>query len=122
MQIVKGSITILAAEGRLTLQIPGAYIGCKPEMEEAPDDWFIVLKDNRPVVNKREHGFLFLSKKGWEANNATIKAAFAGNSRGTTWEQMEVHAAEHFAAVERGTEKYLQGLRDKIAAVEQVTL
>lgn len=123
MWISKGAITALASRSHLTLQVPTESIGePTPETEEAPDSWFVDLKDDRPVTNNRESGFLFLSRKGWEANKEAIRLAYIGSCPGNDWEDMEDHAAEHFAMIERKTQRYLQLLREKIATIENVTL
>ena len=127
MQIIKGTITQLASKGYLTLQIPDVSLGavprCGPEWEEAPDEWFVSLKaSGHPVTSNRETGYRYLSRKGWEANKDALKRAFVGNPRANTWEDMEAHVAEHFAKVERKTQEYLRQLREKIAAIEKVTL
>lgn len=120
MRIYEGAITQLAMSGHLTLQVPDQVIGKPvPGTIEVPDDWFVRLKDDRPVTNKRESGFLFLSRKGWEANKSAFVQILGS---GVVWKDLEAHAAEHFAMVERKTQRYLQQLREKIAAIENVTL
>jgi len=136
MQIIKGSITYLTETGHLTLQIPDSWIGDKPEMEDAPDEWFIRLKNDRPITSKRESGFLYLTKAGWEANKEKFHAVLKENPRGATWytqfgevsnypnrwENMLARVEEHFQRVEKATQKYLKHLKQKIAALESTTL
>lgn len=124
MQILKGAITQLASEGHLTLQIPECAI-CFPgdpvvDMEEAPDEWFCVLKRDVPVLGK-ESGFLHLTRVGYEANKNALKAAFAtacatGRDRtnGVGWPAFEKMAEEHFKKVEKATTKQKKLLAQKL--------
>ena len=74
MKISKSAIYSLASEGIITLQIPTLYIGNLPnDIVDLPDNWFCKIKHPvRPCVGK-EHGFLYLTRKGWAANKKILK-------------------------------------------------
>lgn len=123
MKILKDSITTLAAEGRMTLQVPDSYIcfkGSTPKWEEVPDEWFCRLCDRTPAVG-RQDGILFLTQQGWNANKAKIKLAFEGQTIRNlgTWEDFEKIAKDHFKRVQRAwdrkfdlLESHLEDLKD----------
>jgi len=96
MKILKDSITCLAGEGRLTLQVPMFDLGGKPKYEEVPDEWFIYLNHDRIPTTPR-YGYLYLTKIGFEENKEKLKDAFlkAPHKRGT-WEEFETAADNHF--------------------------
>lgn len=119
MRIFKSSITAMARQGRASLQVPDVAIGKPiPETEEYPDDWFIVLKDNRPAIG-RESGFLHLTRKGFEANKHQLQQALVGNPRGTTWEVFESIIMRDFAQVEKNSQKYINDLQKKIVDIQK---
>ena len=128
MRIFKDAITTLAAEGRRTLQVPDLVIAIPPvrleevEYEEVPDEWFTRLKRDVPCAGK-ENGFLYLSRKGYEANKERLKEAFlkAQYKRGT-WEQFEKDAEDHFAKVETARQRKLKLLRAKADELERVVI
>jgi len=131
MLMKKGVITSLASQGYLSLQVPQYDIIIKEERafaqslidaegaEEHPDDWFVWLKNHRPVVG-RESGFLFLTKKGWKANKEKIKEAFqASKMKRGTWQEFEQHAEYHLTEVEEKTKKYINFLKKKIDTLNE---
>lgn len=120
MKIFKDAIITHASTGRITLQIPDRCYGVDPnqEHEDAPDEWFIRLKDHRPASN-RENGYLFLTRRGYEANKERLKVSFGSvQSRGTTWEAFEQDAERHFKEVEKKTLKYIDLLKNKIQSAQ----
>lgn len=107
MQIYKDSITQLASEGYLTLQVPCVALGTSPPQTiHAPDEWFCFLKsDCVPCVGKQK-GFLYLTEKGFQDNYDDLKKAFEnaiakGRDRtgGVGWPAFVQHAKDHFANV-----------------------
>jgi hypothetical protein len=119
MKILKGAITSLASEGRITLQIPQfdlCFGNYTPEYEEVPDEWIITLRNSgsRPAVG-RESGFWFLTRVGWEANKDAIKKAFeSANFQRGTWKEFEEYAEEHFLEVGKALQKHVDYLQKKI--------
>lgn len=77
MKITKNSITHLASEGRITLQVPELYFNeNSPEMIDAPNEWFCYIKyDKSPCIGKQK-GVLYLTEKGFNDNYDDIKSAF----------------------------------------------
>ena len=136
MNISRDSITHLASKGHLTLQVPTFVVytddvvpdgedgmATTGELMEVPDDWFIYLSSNRPVIG-RESGFLHLTRAGYEAFKDDIKVAFeawiVANPEGrgpgtTTWADFEKHAKQHFAGVKKTTAVYKRNLRAKLS-------
>ncbi len=117
MKILKDSITSLASEGRMTLQIPQYdFVYSDVIVEEVPDEWIVNLRDNLyPAVGK-EQGYLFLTRAGWFANQDRIKDAFenAEFNRGNTWEDFEEYAKKHFQKVEHNTVRRIRLFERKI--------
>lgn len=123
MQIIKGSITSLASEGRITLQVPTMAIGIgtapSVSFETVPDDWFVYLRNDVPATGKQE-GFLFLSKRGFDANKTDIQRAFLSSTRARgTWADFEKHAEEHFKKVETKTKKRIEKLKKELVELEK---
>lgn len=128
MKILKDAITALASEGRCTLQVPDVVISLDAnpplaQTEDVPDDWFVTLKYEGyklvPSVGN-QGGFLFLSRKGYEANKAKLKKAFASKrNRGNVWALFEEQAEKHFAEVEANTVKKLKKLKAQVAELER---
>lgn len=93
MDILEDSITCLASEGRMTLQVPELFIGSAPKFITVPDDWFHYLDVGAKPVAGNESGFLYLTTIGYAANKDDIKAAYlkavqAGGYRGKlTWDE-----------------------------------
>jgi hypothetical protein len=108
MKLQEGSITVLASEGRLTLQVPEWSIGDDSELVEYPDRWFVRLHGRRPCVG-RESGYLFLSREGWKANREILKQAFS-TVRGAEWSDFEQHAEKHFQEVQATADKLVAKL------------
>jgi len=124
MEILKDAITSSARGGYLSLQIPEIAVrfnGGQDEVENIPDDWVCRLKScDRPAVGK-ESGFLYLTRKGYEANKPAIRAAFeqaiaSGTDRtgGIGWPAFEQAAAFHFSEVERRRAKLIAELTVKL--------
>jgi len=132
MLMKKGVITSLASEGRLTLQVPqydiiikegraffAQSLTCAEGAKEHPDEWFVWLKNSRPAIG-RESGFLFLTRKGWEANKEEIKKAFeASKTKRGTWKEFEDHAEYHLKEVEEKTQKHIRFLQKKIDVLNE---
>jgi len=122
MRIPTSSITTLAGEGRITLQVPACWIGTAPELTDYPDEWFCQLRGARVPAVGRETGFLFLTRAGFEANKAAIRAAFeAANTRrsGEGWAAFEAHAAQHFANIAAATAKEIAKHEMKLAGLRR---
>ena len=133
MKILKKSITSLASEGRITLQVPVydvvvhegraiAYDATQLESEkviDAPDEWFVHLRHNSPAVGK-ESGFTFLSRAGWNANRKDIREAFLNSEfqRGT-WADFEDYVDYHFAKVKKNGEKRIKLLQSKVKQLKE---
>jgi len=127
VKVLKGSVTQLASEGRITLQVPEFEIAFDPSQasgfEELPDDWFIRARagsgNSWALSVGKERGFLVLSQKGWEANKAKIKEVFmkAEHKRGT-WEEFEQEAADTFSGLEESRQRRIKALEDKIALLK----
>ena len=117
MKILKDSITSLASEGRMTLQIPQYDLGSSDAIEEeVPDEWVVTLTQySYPAVGK-ECGYLFLTRAGWLANQDKMKDAFedAKFHRGNTWEDFEAHAKKHFQKVEDSTMRRIRLFEGKV--------
>ena len=117
----------LPAEGRVTLQIPDIEVdfsnrtSSRSDFSAYPKDWFVKLNNNIPAVGKQD-GFTHWTKKGWEANKDKIKDAFLKTStpRGYTWEDFEKHASEHFASVQKKTERKIKDLSSKLDALKDM--
>ena len=124
MKILKGAITSLASEGRITLQIPQYNIGAPgsppSETEEVPDDWIVLLRSNNSPAVGKEYGFYFLTKAGWEANKDKIEDAFLASKwqRGT-WTDFEVYVINHFQKVKEASRKRLAYLEMKVEQVKK---
>lgn len=135
MKILKNAITSLASEGYITLQVPVydvmiedgraiAYTASALKEEkvmDAPDEWFISLRNNSPTVGKEE-GFTFLSRAGWKANKDEIKKAFESNEhpRGT-WSDFEKYAEHHFAKVKKNVTRRIKLLNSKVKQLKEAS-
>jgi hypothetical protein len=123
MLIFKNGITLLASEGRLTLQVPDMAYGCSSlEGEEVPNDWIMQIRGGQhiPCVGK-EQGFLFLTRKGWEANKDKIKAAFeASKDKRGTWQEFEAMAEKHFIQVQKKLNSLIQRLEAKVKEAKAI--
>ncbi len=128
MKILKGAITSLAEEGRITLQIPqyDIWIGKdleevgQSETEEVPDNWIVLLRSNRSPALGKERGYYFLTEAGWEANKDKIEDAFSKSKfkRGN-WFDFEAYAINHFKKVKEASMKRLAYLEMKIEQVKK---
>lgn len=131
MRLFAGTITQLASEGRLTLQVPELAIVVSgsslpiPGIEEYPDDWFCHLRDY-VLCTGRERGFLYLTRKGYEANENALRIAFEDaiangldRTNGEGWPAFERHAQEHFTRVESRTTREILKHQRKISQLEE---
>jgi len=126
MKLRKNTITTLAREGRISLQVPQFILCFGKEPEESlidfPNEWFVIAKSSRvPAVGKKEGGFMFLSEVGWKANKKAIKRAFekSKHKRGT-WEDFEIHAEKHFQDVKDALDKRINYLQRKLEEAKVV--
>ena len=122
MKILKDSITSLASEGRMTLQIPQYDLGSSDAIvEEVPDEWIVTLTHFLYPAVGREHGYLFLTRAGWFANQDKIKDAFedAKFHRGNTWEDFEAYAKKHFQKVEHNTMHRIRLFEGKVKELKE---
>jgi len=124
VKILKDSITSLASEGRMTLQIPQYDLGSSDAIEEeVPDEWVVTLRNGSyPAVGK-ERGYLFLTRAGWFANQDKIQDAFeaAEYNRGNTWEDFEEYAIKHFQRIKHNTMHRIRLFEKKVKEL-QITL
>ena len=118
MRIIKGAIVAGAANGYLGVQVAEIAYGDDVEYVEAPDEWFIRLKDRRPAVG-REDGFLFLTRIGWEANKEQMRQAFetAQFKRGT-WEDFEKHVEDFFTDSKKRAARFVRLMKKKTRQAE----
>ncbi|MHA1814490.1 MAG: hypothetical protein ACTSX1_00645 [Candidatus Heimdallarchaeaceae archaeon] len=128
MKILKRTITTLASQGRISLQVPQyniitegnraiAYDANHSKDEDVidiPDEWIIYLRYGSPAVG-RESGHAFLTKMGWQDNKDEIKKAFESSKhpRGT-WQDFENHVVKHFSEVEKQTKRRIKLLKSKL--------
>ena len=129
MQIFKDSITSLAREGRLTLQVPNMIISFGPaapgpQYINAPDEWFCFLKNDTPCVGKQQ-GYLYLTEKGFNDNYDDLKKAFEDaiargydRTNGVGWPAFVQHAADHFAEVKSRQAKLIAKKQKEIAELQ----
>jgi hypothetical protein len=113
MKLFRGAITALAAEGRITLQVPELIIGLvKPvDYEEYPDAWF-ERRSSRGVPAKT--GFLFLTRDGWAANREAIKAVFCASQQIYTWTGFVTIVEKDLDARDVVIEKEIRRLKDRL--------
>lgn len=109
------TVTVLAAEGRCTLQIPDYFIDSSPSWEaetiiEVDADCFIKLRHvgrNMGPCIGRQDGFTFLTRKGFEFFRTDLEKAFSSaiknpmTNRGHTWSDFCKMAEEHFKGCEK---------------------
>lgn len=147
MKISESALTSHASSGTLTLQIPDTVIvfdhnhpaagvgglvhgvpkavssvDVATDVIDVPNDWFCHLRHNIPVVG-RGSGFLYLTRKGFEANKDKLRAAYMAWSfianlvnsdhpkynksspdnqlPEKAWQKFEEEAGKHFAEVEK---------------------
>ena len=110
-----------------TIQIPQISYNCtidpaggpptftEPTMVDIPDDWVILLRGNRPCVGK-ETGFLYFTRKGYNANLDEIKKIW--ESTGQEWAKFEEMVESHFKAVEKAANKFVLELKKKLMQAE----
>ncbi len=111
MILLKDAVFTYAREGRLTLQVPTYNIFLtapaeEEKYEEYPDDYFVELRyDHSPAVG-REMGFLFFSRKGWEALKDEFRKVYEnGDPNRLPWEKWEEHAKTHFAGARKAAKR-----------------
>lgn len=124
MRISKSAIYCLASEGRITLQIPTLYIGKLPnDVVDLPDNWFCQMRyPRRPCVG-REQGFLYLTKKGWDANKKDIKKAFmASQYKRGTWQDFEDYVKQHFVDCRKNIKTQIAYHQTKITQLNNIKL
>jgi hypothetical protein len=116
MRIPTDSITVLAGQGRITLQVPEGWVGTAPDLTDYPDEWFCRLRNARVPAVGRESGFLFLTRAGFEANKPVIRAAFeaAPPRSGADWAAFEAHAARHFENIAKAVAKEIETYERKL--------
>jgi hypothetical protein len=124
-------MTSLMARGYLTLQIPeldiDTFKGVSLSVDndkhtvEMPDDWFMRLRGSLPCAG-RQQGFLFLSRKGYNANKSHLKSAFEkalnkglDRTKGKGWVAFEEHVDNHFSTMSKAIKKKLASHRTAIA-------
>jgi len=131
METIKDAIFLLTQRGYLTLQVPdlvyefSGKIGkkTKSQTENIPDDWVCFLVDNIPVFKDTVQCFLFLTRKGYEANKEKIKVGFNTiQDRGYAWKDFEKYAKNHFAKIEKNLDKKKAQLRNKLKELENFTV
>lgn len=133
--IAKQTLYNLPQSGYMTTQVPdvAVYIDGKGDYDEShlkhvecPDDWFIRIKHegNLELLSDNPRaGYLFWSRKGWEANKEQIKEAFsvAEYPRGT-WEEFEKRTELHYAKLESDRDKYIKRLENRIAKMRSIVI
>jgi len=129
MQLPKSSITCLASEGKLTVQIPQYSLHLGPSNPAPtvnyPDDWFCELKNMTPVTGKQS-GYLHLTEKGFKTNYNDLKIAFeaalAGGcfdrTKGVGWPAFVQIAKDHFAEVKLKQAKLIAKKQKEIAQLQ----
>ena len=123
MKLLKDSLFLTFRNGYVSLQVPDIVIDGPEEFVEVPDEWLIWVKDNIPCT-KRESGFLYFTKIGYEANKAEIKEIFEASqrdpktSRGRTWEEFEQYTETLFAEREKKCKNRLKFLKKKVQELE----
>lgn len=130
MKIYKDSLTQLASEGYLTLQVPSSILSLEPntkiETEECPDEWFDMTKlsgyKRVRCLPGHKCQYLFLSRKGYETNKDRLKEVFEkaitnpkgmDRTNGRGWIAFEEAAEKHFMELEQNTEKHYQSMKQK---------
>ena len=83
---------------------------------ECPDEWFVRLRYDHPVVG-RQQGYLHISRKGWKANQEQIKKL--SEAKGQDWEEYQKWAEEHFERVEKATKKAIEQAKKNLAQLEK---
>lgn len=132
-KVHKSTITCLASEGRLTLQVPDVMltISGMPDdpvveevepMEVVQDDHFIYLKGgNHKVCVGRESGYLFFTEAGFNHYREELKAAFNSyQQRGHTWEEFEAYAAKEFEKRKQAAAKQLATAEERLAELKSL--
>jgi len=136
MRMHPDTLTFLAREGRLTLQIPDLVldvrgVGLKHQSpgssdpyyasyEDFPDDWFCYLSDDVPVFTGKS-GLLYFTRKGYEANKKLLLDAFS-DKRGISKADFEQHAEKHFADVEKKVAKKIVKLLAQTSELQNFVL
>lgn len=127
MFISKSSITQLAGGGYLTVQIPTLYLYTTPgphpqptDMITIPDDYVCWFSSNGLPSVKSGKGFLFLTRKGFNAFYEELKVAFEmafnngiDRTNGVGWQAFVDAADDYFAELDTKKKRELKKLRDK---------
>ena len=126
MRVLKGSLTMLAGEGRITLQVPEFSAGVTTdEFEEIPNDWLHEVRyagGKLRVCCGKETGFIHFTRKGFEAMRERLRAAFLGSGtakiRREAWSEFERHAEDEFENIRQTTLKRIKLLRRQADELE----
>lgn len=114
MKVFKDSFLQMAAEGRLSLQVPEYCIGTPDTVVTLPDDYFMRVavwkSPDREVIaagRKKPHSVLCLTEKGFNHFFYELEAAFNTHTdRGNTWEDFVVYAMQFFDGVHKWSDSY----------------
>jgi hypothetical protein len=103
-----GTVAAEAAKGFLSLQVPAGVD------KWLPSEWFCNMRNHVPTLGKQE-GFLFLTRRGYEANKELILGAFenspvrkgigAGNEKSDARAEFEDFVEHHFWRVYQAVDK-----------------
>ena len=119
LRVPAGGLTGLASEGRLTLQIQElelVFPGDTPSpFVEVQPEHYVRLSGGKLAPR----GFPHFTRAGFEFYKDQLRAAFR-NTRGSTWENFEVHAEEHFAGLEASIKKEIKKHEKAIARLRSV--
>ena len=147
MRLLRGSLTNLVRQGRITLQIPEIEVNISenPNQElseenpfpfvltactndeyvEYPDEWFMYVKYDssslRPCVGK-ESGFLYFTRVGYEVNKEEIREAFEAacdRGHGNSFSTFEVYVEDFFSKMEKRIERTINRERGKLDELEE---
>lgn len=115
MKIISGSVTMLASEGRITMQVPNLAFGePSPELLELPDEYFWKLTSACFPTESDAH-CLFLSPTGWKHFRDAIKEAFeASDHKRGTWKEFEEHATGFFSRTRKKRDRKIASLQRSI--------
>ena len=133
MKLLRGAITWEMKNGNVFNG--GACIRVNPSsltgerVRNCPDDWFIrvVPEDGRfRLVPLTSHfGYMYLSRKGYEANKKALQKAFdKANAEGqcghTQWSDVEVNIQKFFATVKDQSLEALRKMKVDVADLTQL--
>lgn len=110
------SITDAAEEGRISLEVSNIFFDLNDEdnpryfnngdddledYTELPDDWFCGFDESGLPIYGKQDGFLYLTRKGWEACKEEIRKAYENSElRTKTWEDFEKYADDFLNKVD----------------------